>query len=373
VLLIGAVLFVRSLRNVKSHDVGYAVDRLGFSQVSYDVKDSIRDREYPTRLRALASRVAAIPGVERVALTSMRPKAGISFVRYFPDADTTAHPKPDGMYTVVSPNFFATTGMKMLRGRTFDAGSGGPFTVVVNEAMARALWADENPLGKCIRFNAATNQCATIIGVVQTAIESSIDEKPAAHLYLSLDNPPIRTWGAATMIVRAAPGHLANAQTATRELLRSEFPGGIPVQQTMAETMAPDYRPWDLGAKLFTLFGVLALLVAAVGVYSSVSYAVNQRTHEFGVRIALGARAVDVLRQVVGDGVRTIVVGVVLGVLLALASGKLVASLLYGIEPNNVMAIAIVSAVLIVIAICAAIVPAWRASRADPVSALRAD
>ena len=106
--------------------------------------------------------------------------------------------------------------------------------MIVNEAMARALWPDENPLGKCIRFTAATNPCATVIGVVQTAIESSIDEKPSPHLYLSLDNPPIRTWGAATIIVRAAPSRLASVQSATRELLRAAFPGVGPDPQSAA-------------------------------------------------------------------------------------------------------------------------------------------
>ena len=160
---------------------------------------------------------------------------------------------------------------------------------------------------------------------------------------------------------------------AVRDLLRAEFPGSIPEITTMSQAMEPDYRPWELGAKLFTLFGVLALIVAAIGVYSTVSYAVSRRTQEFGMRIALGARTADVLRQVVGEGMRTVVLGVLVGVALALAAGKLVASLLYGIKPNDPVAIVVVATVLLAIAIVASLVPALRATRADPVTALRAD
>ena len=127
------------------------------------------------------------------------------------------------------------------------------------------------------------------------------------------------------------------------------------------------------GATLFTLFGVLALIVAGLGIYSTVSYAVSQRTHEFGVRVALGARAVDVLRQVLAEGLRTVAIGVVIGILMALAAGRLVESLLYGITASDPSAMAIVAVVLLVIAALAALMPAWRAAKADPVAALRAD
>ena len=375
VLLVGATLFVRSLYNVKTHDIGYSVDQLGFAEASYEVRDSIRDAAYPARLRALEPRIAAIPGVEAVAFTSLRPVYGISTTRYYPDADTTKLKKPEGFFTVVSPGFFATTGTKLLRGRSFpeNAGATAPFTVVVNEAMAKALWPNEDPIGRCIRFENANAPCATVIGVVQTAMLMSIREEPSPHFYVSLDRPPLRARPAAAVIVRAAPGRLPAAQRAIRELMREAFPGAIPYLTTMADTMAPEYRPWDLGAKLFTLFGVLALVVAAIGVYSTVSYSVNRRTREFGVRIALGARAADVLRHVLVEGLRVSVVGTAVGVALALAAGKLVSSLLYGIAPSDPVSLTIVSAVLISIALVAALVPARRASRADPMTALRAD
>jgi ABC-type antimicrobial peptide transport system permease subunit len=166
---------------------------------------------------------------------------------------------------------------------------------------------------------------------------------------------------------------MTTVQRSLTTLLRTEFPGAIPNWKTMAAVMEPEYRPWQLGATLFTLFGVLALCVAGIGIYSSVSYAVGQRTHEFGVRIALGARMADVIKQVLGEGLRTVALGLVLGVLLALAAGRLVASLLYGIAPSDPLALTVVAVILVAIAGAAALMPAWRAARADPVSALRAD
>ncbi|HEY4305006.1 MAG TPA: ADOP family duplicated permease [Gemmatimonadaceae bacterium] len=375
VLLVGAVLFVRSLSNVKARTIGYSVDRLVFGSASYEVSDSVRDAGYSDRLRAMEPTLAAIPGVSHVAYTTMRPKSGISWERLFTNVDTLVHKPPLPFYTAVSPNFFAATGGRIVRGRTFAAerGTTGPASVIINQTFADALWPNENPLGQCIRFVTPTSPCATIIGVAATAMESSLDEKPESHVYISLDRPAFKISGASTVIVDADPARIPQIESMLREALRAEFVGAIPRTITMQSAMAPDYRPWELGAKLFTLFGVLALIVAAIGVYSSIAYAVGQRTHEFGVRMALGARSGDVLRQVLGEGLKTSLFGVAVGIVLAVAAGRLVRSLLYGVDPTDPMSLIIVAAILVGIALLAASRPAWRASRADPVAALRAE
>lgn len=375
VLLVGAVLFVRSLRNVKAHDVGYSVDRLIFATATYDTRDSVRDAALAAHLSTAVERMATLPGVERVALTSMRPKWGMSFTSYFIEGDTVGRRLPDGIYTAVTPAFFATVGMRLTHGRTFtDAGSAGsPPEVIVNEAMAHALWPGLEAIGQCIRLREPTAPCATVIGVAQTAILDKIDEDPRPQLYVPLDQPSMQAWGAPDIMIRADPGQVAMVVGAVRDLLRAELPGATPRVNTMAEAMAPEYRPWELGARLFTLFGVLALLVAAIGTYSTSSYAVTQRTHEFGVRMALGARATDVVRQVVSEGLRTALVGVAAGIVLALAAGRLVAALLYGIEPRDPATLAVVAGLLVVVGVVASLVPAWRAAHADPLDALRAD
>lgn len=372
VLLVGAVLFIRSLRNVEAHDVGYSIDRLLFAGVSYDTRDSTRDATLSARLRALEPRIAAIPGVERVAFASIRPKYGFGITTIFPDADTVAHRKPEGFYTSVTPSYFTTTGIRFLAGHTFADGSAGPPAVIVNQAFADALWPGESAIGHCVRF-APTGPCSSIVGVVQTAINMRITESPSPHLYLALDNPGRRSLDARSIIIRADPQRQAVIQQTLREMLRVEFPGADLALTRMSTVMQPEYRPWNLGATLFTLLGVLALIVAGVGIYSTVSYGVSQRTHEFGVRLALGAARGNVLRLVVGEGVRTVLIGIVLGAVLAVASGRFIASLLYDVTPGDPASLAIVAAVLASVALLAAVVPARRAANADPVSALRAE
>lgn len=371
-LLVGAALFIRSLANVRARDVGYAVDRLAFATASYDTRDSARDAAYSSRLRALESEVAGIGGVRGVAFTSIQPKWGISFAAYFLDADTALHKKPNAFWSSVTPNYFTVAGSRMLRGRGFDAGDGGR-AIVINKALADAQWPGEDPIGRCVRLETPSSPCTTIVGVVSTAIETRLDEEPSPHIFLPLDPSPIKTWGASTIVLNVEPAMMESVVARLREVMRRQFPGASIRLQTMNELMAPDYRPWELGARLFTLFGLLALVVTSIGVYSTVAYAVTQRTHEFGVRMALGARAGDVVRQVLGEGLRTIAVGVVIGALLALAGGRIIGALLYGIAPSDPVSLGAVAVVLTCVATLAALRPAWRASRADPVSALRAD
>lgn len=375
VLLVGAVLFVRSLDNVKSRDIGYTVNSLAFASVSYDTRDSSRDAALPARIRALGARSAAIPGVEAVAYTSMRPIAGITWIdAWYPDVDTTGKRKPMAIYTAVSTGYFSAIGTRLLSGREFrESDITGEPAVIVNEAMAKAVWGAADPIGHCVRFDKPDTPCVRVIGVAQTALFTSLNEKPEPRFYLSIDRPPTRIYPNTEIVVRSQPSRLPSVQKAISDLIRTEFVGAVPTLATMAHDMEPEYRPWQLGATLFTLFGALALLVAGIGIYSTVSYAVNQRTHEFGVRIALGARTADVLRQVLGEGLRTVIVGVALGIVLALLAARVIASLLYGIGPRDPSTMMAVAAMLVGVAAVAALLPAWRAAKADPVTALRAD
>jgi ABC-type antimicrobial peptide transport system permease subunit len=156
-------------------------------------------------------------------------------------------------------------------------------------------------------------------------------------------------------------------------LIRQAFPGGIPSIVRLSDYLEPEYRPWRLGATLFSVFGLLALVVAVVGIYSTTSYGVQQRVHEFGVRIALGARVADVMRLVIVGGVRVVVIGVLFGIVAAIAAGRLVASLLYGVTPNDPVTATTVAGCLVIAGIAAASVPAWRAARVDPAATLKSD
>src|SRR5213076_855673 len=169
-----------------------------------------------------------------------------------------------------------------------------------------------------------------------TALFDKLVETPQPQYYLPLDNLPREagTWFS-TVVVRTQPDARERVSAVLQRVIRETFPGGRPVLNTMEQLLEPQYRPWRLGAMLFTAFGLLALVVAVIGIYSTVAYTVAQRTHEFGIRTALGARMADILRQVIGGSLRVVAIGAAAGIALALVGGRFVASLLYGIAPTD--------------------------------------
>jgi ABC-type antimicrobial peptide transport system permease subunit len=211
------------------------------------------------------------------------------------------------------------------------------------------------------------------VGVVATARWDEVIEDATPQFYLPLERVGFRFGSRRVLVVRASGTEMAGVSGAVRAALRDAFPDGVPRIQTMAAVVEPKYRPWRLGATLFSIFGVLAAVVAVVGVFSTVSYGVGQRTHEFGVRVAMGAQVSDIVRHGLGEGLRAVALGIAAGIGFALLAGRLVASLLYGVSPGDPVAIAVVALGLLAAAAAAALIPALRAGRVDPVAALRAE
>jgi putative ABC transport system permease protein len=325
VLLMAALLFVRSLSNVRGLRLGFDVDRVLSASVTFDEKSRQRDPAMPFRMAALAARIGHVGGVDRVAMSSMEPMAGFSWASYFTDGDSL--------------------------------GSG------------------RDAIGQCMRFGTRSGDCYTVIGVVEDSRMSTVIEDPSPKYYLPAGRLPdsAHMASATVVVVRVAPGRLGEAEAGIRTLIRSEFPGGVPVFKTLRERLDPQYRPWRLGALLFSAFGITALIVALVGVYSTVSYDVTQRVQELGVRAALGAGVSDVLKLVVGQAVYTVSIGVAVGIGLALAASRLIVSLLYGVSPGDPVTLASVVLALTATAGVAALIPALRATRVDPMIALRAE
>ena len=377
VLLVGAGLFVRSLHNVQGLDIGFDSDRLVFGRVAFAEGERPPRPVFLAQMRDVAARLRGRPGIEAVARAGMEPMQGFSTFNFYVGADSAlSFGRRAPLSSIVSPSFFAAVGLRMLRGRGFsgDDTESGPLELVVNDAMARLVWPGRDPLGQCVRLEKRDGQCYTVVGVVETArLGSVIEREETAQFYVPLGSQPTPNQFGGQLIVRAKADLALTAASELRASLQRAFPAAEPIITPMTANLEPEYRPWRLGATLFTGLGVLALVVAMLGIYSTVSYGVTQRTHEFGVRIALGARIGDVLRQVVGEGVRTVAVGIGLGVALAIAAGTLIEALLYGIAPRNPAVLGLVSASLLVVAILAALLPAWRAARADPITALRAD
>jgi predicted permease len=374
VLLVGAVLFVTSLRNVRGLDLGFDTDRLVSASVSFEPGQSPPRAVVAARVRDVATQLRAMPGVEDVALTSMAPMYGFSWEDFFTATDSSESFSQELLtFTAVSPSYFRTAGLRLLRGSDFPQTSGAsmPAVVVVNDAMAKLVWHGAEAIGQCMYFTTRASPCYRVIGVVETARRGYVIEEPAPQYYLPADHKPDDVSDATSLLIRRSPGNAAAVTAVVRSALTGAFPGGNVNLRAMSDYLGRQYRPWRLGATLFTIFGLLALLVASVGIYSTVSYGVTQRTHEFGVRLALGAGIATVMRQVVREGVRVVIIGVVAGVVLALLGARLVKSLLYGISATNPWAMTGVAMVLVAVAALAALAPAWRAARVDPVRALR--
>ena len=371
VLLVGAALFLRSLTNVRGLDIGFDARQLVFADVGLDNPDTASGARLERVLGDVAGRLRTAPGVRRVALTSVRPMYGFNVTRVFPDADTIAHKISTPTFAVVSPEYFETTGQRMIRGVGF--GSGTTAQVVVNRAMAEGLWPGETAIGRCIRLQTSDAPCVTISGVVETARRDKLIEDPKPQFYLPFGTPGFAGFPPQTVIVRADEAAQSLVANEIQRELRRALPMARITMTRMSDALEPQYRPWRIGATLFTLFGLLAIIVAAVGIYSTVNYIVSQRTHEFGVRIALGAQMTDIARQVIADGLRPVSVGVAAGIALALAGGRLIASLLYGVSPSDFRVLVGVAAGLLAVAIAAALVPARRAAHVDPIAALRSE
>lgn len=369
-LLAGAALFVQSLRNVQSLDIGYDADRLLFGSVEFAEGEYPPAAVHAALVEQAAERLSRAGGVASVARANIEPMRGLSFTNFHTDTDSLGSFVGEmPTLTVVSPAYFRTTGLGVVAGRTL---SGSADEVVVSERMAALAWGGGDPLGRCMYFEGRGGPCTRVVGVVRDARRDQvIEEAPAAQYYLPFGHAAARAFAGTALIVRAQPEAVPAAAAELRSALQAAFPAGLPMVTPMAEHLEPQYRPWRLGAQLFTGLGLLALLVALIGIYTTVSYGVSQRTHEFGVRLALGAQLRDVVRQVVGEGLRVVGIGIAAGVLLTLIAARLAAALLYGVQPHDAGALAAVALSVLSVAALAALVPAWRAARVDPLRTLR--
>jgi predicted permease len=370
VLLIAAGLFLRSLSNVENVHMGYDADRLLY--VGANARGVKRDSLQNIALRqALLAKAQSLPGVEHATLALTVPfRSTWDFSLYVAGIDSVTRL---GSFTLQagSPDFFATMGTRVLRGRSFDATDGehAPRVMVASESMVKKLWPNEDAIGKCVRINADTAPCTTVIGVAEDVRRQNIAETEM-HYYMPADQFQPNVGG---LFVRTR-GSAANKAEELRRALQPLMDGGSYVTVTpMTTIIASQIRSWKVGALMFSIFGALALVLAAIGLYSVIAYNVAQRTHEMGVRVALGAQARDVIRLIVSEGLRIVLPGVALGAVLALLAGKWIAPLLFQVSPQDPPVLVGVVAILVAVAIVASWLPARRAARVDPNQALRAD
>jgi predicted permease len=371
VLLVGAGLFLRSVIEVRNADLGLDVDHLVQARLEFQGEEP--DEVAWTGLYDEAIATARkIPGVTAVAATDMLFQwASIEDISV-PGLDSLPVPPGAGPFVYgVSPGYMRTMGLRVLQGRPIQDTDveGSPLVAVVNEAMASAFWPGQDPLGQCFHYG-DTEDCTTVVGVVEAASRGGLE--PATHLayhlpLVQMGQPPnglyIRTDGDPSALAADIAPALRSFSSRVR----------FAEVQTFRDLLGPQTRAWTLGAALFTAFGLLALIVAAIGLYSVLAFDVAQRTKEIGIRAALGAQRSRVLQNVITAGVRLAAVGVFVGLGGALVAAPYVQDLLFRVDGKDPMVLGSVAVLLILVAVVASVVPGLRATRVDPMEALRAE
>jgi putative ABC transport system permease protein len=370
-LLTGGALLLQTFARLQGAELGFRTDDILFGSVNPPAA-SYPTREAYTRLYGeLLERASAIPGVRRAALSSVLPlSAGDSDM----GVQIEGRPEPTSgadatvtWYREVSAGYFDAIGMRIARGRGFEPGESAP-AVVINETFVQRHFPGEDPLGRRLRWD-PEGPWFTIVGVAADARFAGAREPTRVEMFI-----PYWQYAERGMTVVLAGGHAAQFGPALREVVSSIDPNlPVAVMRTMDEVLRDRLGQPRFLATLSGAFATLALLLAAIGIYGVMAYTVSQRTTEIGVRMALGATIGTVFRQIVGDGLRLAAIGMVVGVSLAIVAARGMATLLYGIEPTHPLTLALAAAVLLAVATAASIVPAWRASRVDPMVALRAD
>jgi putative ABC transport system permease protein len=373
-LLVPAALFVTSFINVTRADLGFSRDRLVGFEMSRTLTATEPDQRRPSAEAFVSEAVArarAVPGVEDAAfidgglpLFGMVATYGIKIDGHPPitGADQLALKE-------VTPNYFRVAGIRLVHGRIFDAASAGaPAVAIINEEAARRFFPGRNPVGAVIRFRAPT----TIVGVVSSVRMSGPEVELRPELYLPLHQHDMGGESIlGDVIVRLGPGGSAQAVQAALQGMTGT--GRAPEISDLEERFRQLTAHRRFNAALMTAFGVLALVIAAAGVYGLMSFVVGQQTRSIGLRLAIGATAGHIFRSVLAQSGRLMLLGVGGGLVGAWAASRLFTSVVFGITGNEPWLYAVVALALAATALLAAIVPAWRASRVDPLVALRND
>jgi len=370
VLLVSAALLIQSMQRIRTSDPGFLTASLlttGFDLVAAGY-DATRAKDFQTRLM---DRVRAIPGVDSAALARVRPfsynpysseQISVDGYQMAPDE------RPSAEYNEIGPDYFRTMGISLLSGREFtDADDETTALVaIVNEKMVKQYWRGEDPIGRRFQLK---GQSLRVVGVARMAKYFSYGEAPKPFYYVPLQqNFSLRT----SLNIRTSRDPTAIAGDLARlihELDENLAPGEVITMRQHINRSA--LRSQQMVVALLSIFGGLALLLAAVGLYGVMSYAVSQSRRELGLRMALGARPTHLVRLVLSHGILLTGVGVVLGVAAALTLTRLFATLLYKVSPRDPLAFGLAFLVMSTASLAACFFPAWRATRTDPVRALR--
>jgi putative ABC transport system permease protein len=374
VLLIGAGLMLRTLYRLTSVDPGFNAENLLTMRFALP-EGSYNEERRLAFFRECRSRIEALPGVRSAAFTMSLPIVGSNWNSGFIVADKPAPPpgeKPNAAFTPVSANYFETMGIRLLRGRAFNNAemTDSPPVTVINESLARRLWPGENPVGRRLKGSwGEGTPWREVIGVVADVKLHGVDQDAPLHIYLPLAQ---RNSDRVGLVVRTMGEPLALASTV--ELAIHSIDKDLPVtSRSMDQLMGNAIARQRLTIALMASFAILALALAAVGIYGVMGYAVEQRRHEIGIRLALGAQRRDVLRLVITQGMKLTAMGVLLGLGGSVALTRLMETLLFEVSATDPLTFVVIALLLSFVSLVSCWIPARRATKVDPMTALRCE
>ena len=372
VLLVGAALLLRSFSQITSVDPGFRADNVLAFRVALPQTTYPEAHNQIGFFDRLLDKLRSTPGIESAGMVQSLPLRGGYVLSFEVEGRPPAQPGEDysANYRAVSPDYFSTLGIPLKRGRALVAGdtAGAPMTAVVDEAFVQKYFPGEDPIGRGIDIGNGTDGFFRIVGVVGNVKYEGLDVTTDPTMYIPYAQDPFSTMWVLARTTSDPSVLIATARQTVRDVDAALPAFSItPLADVVSESVAE--RRFSM--LLLVLFAGVALFLAAVGLYGVVSYTVSQRTHEIGLRMAIGAAPGSVMRMVVGGGMKLALLGVVLGIVAALGLANLVASMLFGVTPFDPVSYVATALVLLLVAALACFVPARRAMRVDPIIAMR--
>jgi putative ABC transport system permease protein len=380
-LLVGAGLLIQSFRRVLEVDPGFNPQNLLTMQVSVNKPNGEQNgQQVANFFEQLQQNVRNLPGVKSVAVSNGIPFGSTNFPPFLIEGRPVTDGKPSGLRYHVSPAYFQTMGIELLKGRLFTGGDtpNTPMVVIIDEVLAQRYFPNEEPLGQRLKPSADAPSWE-IVGIVRHAEPNSLDAQgpTPAQFYLNFNQIPVERLPGyvrrLNLLTRTEAEPLSLAAAVRAQVAALNKDQAVFNVRTMEQTVAQAVAPRRFSTLLLTVFAVVALALASLGIYGLMSYAVAQRTREIGVRMALGAEVSDVLKLALGQGMKLALVGVALGLVASLALTRLMKTLLFGVSATDPVTFAAIALLLTGVAFLACWLPARRATKVDPLVALKCE
>jgi putative ABC transport system permease protein len=380
VLLVGAGLMIKSFWRLLNVDPGFDPNNVLTAQIALPQSRYPQRQQVDAFYKQLVERVESVPGVQSVGTVTVLPLGGGNSNASFeiegkPRLSDDVAQNAD--YRMVSKDYFHAMGIPVLKGRYFleSDREGAPGVVIINETMTNVFWPDEDAVGKRINLGVPGSPWLTIVGISKDTKHQGLDIRPKPEMYFlhsqNAYSNALGVWRSMTMVARTSSSPITLAGP-LKDVVRA-IDKDLPVAriQTMEQVLSNSVSQPRFTMLLLAVFAGLALALAAVGIYGVMSYSVAQRTHEFGIRMALGADARDVMKLILREGLVIVSMGVTIGLALAFIATRLISSFLYGVSPSDPLTFLAISLLLVGVALGACVVPGRRATKVDPMEALR--